>query len=407
MNFSLFVSKKFINSKQSGNFFSLISLITISGIALGVAVLIITLTILDGFEKTVAKKILDFNSHINISGFHRNNLPPLQTMNKFFNKNIKNSAKSISPFIAKTVLIKSGNFTEGIILNGIDPQNDNSRISQYIIEGEYSFLSDNFEKIIVGKKLADKMNIKTGNKITVFSLKNDKLPSYENPPAIEQFTVAGIYESGMADYDDLTAYCHINTANSFFDMNGLISGYNIQLKKINEIDSVANFLSDKLPYPFYVRSFTKMHPQIFTWLDLQKKPIPIILGLITLVAVFNIIGTLLMMVLEKTRQIGILKTLGAKKINISSIFIYQGMFLAVIGVFSGNVLAFVLSYLQKSFNIISLPESVYFISSVPININIYHYLLIDSITIFLAFLATFIPSRYAAKTNPISSIKFN
>lgn len=407
MNLLFLINKNFIQSKSGGNFFSLISIITFSGIALGVAILIVTLTILDGFNNIVKEKILDFNSHIIITGFHRQNLSPPNVMNPFFEKHLSKNLVSVSPNISKAVIVKVGNKSEGIILNGIDLNNDNTNIKFHILEGNYSFKLDQSEGLIIGKKLATKLNAKVGDKMTIFALANDKLPSYENPAAIYQFLISGIYESGMAEYDDLIAYCDINFANSFFDMKNQVSGYNIKLNDLSKIDSLSNVLTDHLRHPFYVRSFSQLHPQIFTWLELQKKPIPIILGLITLIAVFNIVGTLLMIVIEKTKQIGVLKTLGLNQSKISKIFIIQGLVLASIGILIGNFLALTFSLLQKHFNIISLPDTVYFLSSVPITIDLYHYILVDSITLILAFFAAYIPSRIAGKTNPISSIKFN
>ncbi|MFC2084337.1 ABC transporter permease, partial [Bacteroidota bacterium] len=150
-----------------------------------------------------------------------------------------------------------------------------------------------------------------GDKIILFSLKNNKLPTIQNPPALKQFIVNGIYESGMAEYDDINVYIPIETAEILFDVKDKISGYNILLSNTSKADSLANILQESLSYPYYVRTIFKQHQNIFTWINLQKKPIPIILSMIILVAVFNIIGTILMIILEKVEAIGILKSLGS------------------------------------------------------------------------------------------------
>src|SRR5690606_38892836 len=179
-------------------------------------------------------------------------------------------------------------------------------------------------------------------------------------PSIIKFKITGIFESGMAEYDDLAAFVNIKSAEKLFGADNSVSGYDIKLKNVSQIDSITSYLNSQLRYPFYAESIYQTHRNIFTWIDLQKKPIPIILVLIIIVAVFNIVGTLLMIVLEKTNAIGILKSLGAKRNQIVKVFIYQGIFISLIGILIGNVLAFVLTFLQLEFNLIALPSSVYF-----------------------------------------------
>ncbi|MBI9073559.1 MAG: ABC transporter permease [Melioribacteraceae bacterium] len=408
MSFPLFLAKRYVKSKKDSNFISLISVISIVGIALGVAVLILALTILNGFEKTVEEKITNFNSHIHISAFGRQNLPDYKFAIPMLKKEIDKDLKSISPFVSKSAIIKSKHSADGVEIRGILPEMDNSNIGKYIIEGNYN-LSDSIQnnKIVIGKKLANKLDLKIGNKVTLFTIRNNEVPSFVNPPGVEQFIVTGIYESGFAAYDDLTAYINLNKAQNIFNINNNVSGYNIQLNSIAKLDSLSDYLNKSLPYPYYSRTLFELHQHIFTWLDLQKKPIPIVLGLITLVAVFNIVGTLLMIVIEKTGTIGILKSLGTSRKQIIGIFTYQGIYLALIGIVSGNLFALVLSILQKNYNLISLPSSVYFISSVPISIDIENYLIVSITAFILSVLASIIPSYIASKFNPITSIKFN
>ena len=210
----------------------------------------------------------------------------------------------------------------------------------------------------------------------------------------------------MAQYDDVYAYVDLNIARQLFGIGDKISGYNIKLNNISKIDSLSNLLQDNLRYPYYVRTIYKIHQNVFTWLELQKEPIPIVLGLIIIVAVFNIIGMLLMIVLEKTSDIGILKSLGATRKLISKIFVLQGVYLAAVGILVGNALALVISMLQKYFNVISLPGEIYFISSVPITFEWQNYLIVSAIAFCLSILASFIPSLIASKVRPLSAIRF-
>ena len=408
MSLPLFIARKYIRSKKESGFISFISAITIIGIALGDAVLIIAITVLNGFEDAVTDKIINLNSHIKITGFSDKNLPSYkEEMPKIISR-LDTNLKSISPFIAKYAVIGSKRIDEGITILGIHKDYDNSNIKKYIVEGAYEFgTTAGRPNLIIGKKLADRLFLKLGDKVTLFGLRNDRPPSIDSPPVIQQFTITGIFESGMAQYDDEIVYSELQTVSEMFEIENKISGYNIQIKSIAKVDSLADDLRIFLGYPYYARSIFKVHQSIFSWLELQRKPIPLILGLIIIVAVFNIVGTILMLVLERTRDIGILKSLGARRNSIIKLFIYQGLYLSFIGIVFGNITAFVLSKLQKDFEIISIPDSVYFISKVPISIEWEIYLVISIITFTLCLLASIIPSVIASKITPISAIRFD
>lgn len=407
MQLPFYIAKKYSISKQGSKFLSLISVITITGIAVGTAVLIIALTILDGFEQVVADKIIDFNSHIKITAFGNRNLPDSKAIEKNIVETTGDDFKSIAPFVSKLGILRSKKLSEGVTIFGIDTTRDNSDIDKFIVDGDYKFKVNSSNGIIIGKQLAEKLNIKLGDKVTLFSLRKDEVPSMMNPPAIEQFVTTGIYESGMAEYDDINVYTSFESARNMFETGNSISGYNIQLNSIERIDTLAKRLQSELGYPYYVRTIFQVHQNVFTWLELQKAPIPIVLGLIIIVAVFNIVGTLLMIVLERTSSIGILKSIGFKRKQIMMIFFYQGIFLTLMGIALGNIIALVLSLLQINYNIITLPSSIYFLSSVPISISLFNYLLVSSTALVLGLTAALIPSYIASKMSPINSIRFN
>lgn len=408
MSISRFIANKYVRSKRDSKFISLISVISIIGIALGVTVVIIALTVLNGFEHAVSEKIVKLNSHIYISAFGKRDLPEYKNVMGEIKEELGNNLESVSPFASKYGVLKSKRLSEGIEIIGLDPKQNNNQIESYIQSGKFDLgYSSEFPNLLVGKKLADKLFINVGDKVTIFGLRKNQPPSVQNPPLIQQFIVSGIYESGMAQYDDVNIYTSLQVVQEMFEMENEVSGYNIRLNNISKVDSLADHLSEFLGYPYYVRTIFKVHQNIFTWLELQKAPIPLVLGLIIIVAVFNIVGTLLMIVLEKTNAIGILKSLGAKRKQIIKVFLYQGVYLSLIGIISGNLLALTLSIIQRDFDIISLPSSVYFISKVPIFIEWQTYLLISVITFLLCMLASFIPSMIAAKINPISALRFD
>ena len=405
MSFPFFISKKFTLSKKDSRFITLISSISVIGISLGVATLIIALSILEGFEETIRKKIIDFDSHIQISSY-QNILPNYRRVLPNIVEMLNPFVEDVNPYASNLAIIGSKFAQEGINVKGILPENRSLKLKENIISGEYSLFSEDKPVIIIGKKLADKIFVNVGDEVTIFALNNNRIPSPDNLPNIQKFIVTGIFESGMAEYDDLNAYTNLKTAQQLFNFGDNITGYDIKLNDITKIDSLTTVLSKNLRYPHSVRSIFQKHRNIFTWIELQKKPIPIVLGLIILVAVFNIIGSLLMIVLEKTNAIGVLKSLGALNFHISKIFVYQGFFLALIGIFFGNLLAYVLMSLQLKYNIISLPSSVYFTSTVPIILTAKIFVGVSAITLLLCLTASFIPSYIASRVKPISSLRF-
>lgn len=406
MSLPFFFTKKYLQSKKDSRFLSVISYITIIGISLGVAVVIIALTILDGFDKVVTEKIIRFNSHIKIVSFGNRNLPPFSATAPQILERFNQDIVKIEPYTSKLAIIKSKKITEGITLLGV--QSDNSELNNFLQSGNFDLSQsvNGLQKIILGKTLAEKLFVKSGDVVTIFCLRKDQIPTADNPPGIEQFTVSGIYESGMSEYDDLNAFVNIKVAQNIFGMNDNISGYNIKLKKLSKVNLVADRLQDFLGYPYYVRTVFQLHQNIFTWIELQKKPIPIILGLIIFVAVFNIVGTLLMIVLERTNAIGILRSLGASRKLIIKTFLYHSAFLTAIGAVVGIVLAFALSYLQQNFDIISLPGKIYFVTKVPISIELNNYLLVTAVTVVISITASLLPAFIASRIKPISAIRF-
>lgn len=408
MSLSFLLTKKYLKSQKNSRFISAISMISTFGISLGIIVVIIALTVLDGFEKVISEKIIQMNSHIKITSFGNRNLQPPGEVIPFIEEHFGNEIANIEPVVSKLAIIKSKKRTEGITVNGIPSNSSEIGLSSYISEGVFSLTqNDSMPRIILGKKLAEKLFVKLNDIVTLFSLQKDEVPSIDNPPSIEQFRITAIYESGMSEYDDMNAFMNISEAQNIFGMGNLVSGYNIKVKNIHEINSLAENLQDKLRYPFYVRTVFQIHQNIFTWIDLQKEPIPIILGLIIFVAVFNIIGTLLIIVLERTNSVGILRSLGANRKLVIKVFLMHSLFISTLGILIGNLLAYILSMLQIKFDIISLPGKVYFVSKVPMYIDLNNYILVTAITFAVSLAASLIPALIASRIKPISAIRFN
>ncbi|HEX2867943.1 MAG TPA: ABC transporter permease [Ignavibacteriales bacterium] len=408
MSVSFFIANRFTGSKKNSRLISLISVISIAGIAIGVATLIVALTVINGFEKAISDKIVQMNSHVQISSFSNRNLPDYNIILPVLERRLRPYSSGISPFALRLAIIKYKQNTEGITLKGILPGYTNTEVRKYIVEGKFDIGVDSgLPPIVIGRKLADKLFAHVGDRVTIFTLKQLTAPSPENPPSIKQFRVSGIFESSLAEYDDQFCYINMHIAQQLFGMKDDVNGYDIKLNDISKADSIANNLNHYLGYPYYARSIFKIYRSIFTWIDLQKKLVPIALVLIVIVAAFNIVGTLLMIVLERSNAIGTLKSLGAKGRQIVSIFIIQGIYISLIGIFLGNILAYVLSILQDRFDLVTLPESVYFMSKAPILIDWHNYLFVSLATLVLCFFSTLIPSYIASKINPISALRFD
>ncbi len=404
MSFEFFITKRYIKSTRITGFISFITLIAIVGIMLGTSALIIALSISNGFEKELKEKVIGFTSHIQVLKFDVR-YTEKNDWESFEKIKMVSNVKAVSPFAGREAMIRSSYGIEGVYLKGILTEYDFSIIKRSIVEGKYDFdESDGLPKIIIGKKLANKLGVELGDKVVILAIDPDNL--FFSAPKIEQFKISGIYETGMAEYDDIFVYVLLQHAQYLLDLGNKVSGFDVMVENVDFIDETALLIQDKLGYPYYTRTMYQMYRNLFAWLELQKKPVPIVLGLIIIVAVFNIIGTLLMMVLEKTKEIGILKSMGANSKSIMKIFIFQGIFIGIVGTALGNLLAYILCRIQLDYKPLSLPEDIYFMNSVPILLEANNFIVVSIATLILTFIATLIPSAIASRVQPIEAIRF-
>jgi lipoprotein-releasing system permease protein len=405
LNYKFYIAKRFLFSKKDSRFVSFITYISIFGISLGVAVLIIAISILSGFEKEILNKVAGLVSHIQIHSFKNEGIPDYQIVIDTIKKSIPEQ-RGISAYTQREAVIRYKDNVEGIVLKGIIPESDLSAARFRLIKGEFNVnpVDTVFSRLIIGDKLAQKLNVEPGNKVVIFGLQG--IPSPFNTPKIKQFIISGVYETGLRDYDDILIYTDLKTAQKLFNFENYVTGIEMNVDNVEKVEETVSKLKILLGYPFYPRSLFKLYKGLFTWVELQKAPTPVILGLIILVATFNIIGTLLMMTLEKTHSIGILKSLGASKSDIMEIFIIDGLIIGIIGIAIGTFLGLGLSLLELKYRFFSLPE-IYYMKNVPIQIVPEYIILICFITFILVFLATLIPSYLASKFEPVKSLRFN
>lgn len=407
MGYNFFLAKRFLSSRKESNFISFITFISISGTAIGVAALIIAVSVLNGFEKEITEKAVSLSSHIQITSFRSEGIKDYpKIITKISDPELNFGIVSAHPYVQREAVIKYKDKTEGIIIKGVRPADSILSSQRKIISGSSALgpLDSTYSQIIIGNKLANKLGITLDSKI--FIIATVGIPSAANTPSIKGFKVTGIYESGFKEYDDVLLYTDIKDAGKLFSMGSNVTGIELFLNDINRIKDVNNQLRLKVDYPDNnANSIYKTYKGLFTWVELQKKPIPIVLGLIIAVAAINIIGFLLMLVLEKTETIGILKSLGATNGDITKIFFFQGMFISIIGIIIGNIIGYGLCLIQLKYDIIRIPD-LYYMTHVPLDINWSIGITITVIAILLSILVTVVPSYLASRLNPVTSLRF-
>lgn len=403
MSYSRFIAERYLQASHRKGFLSFISSIAIIGVALGVAALIIALSVLGGFERELTEKVIGFTSHVQVTSFRNAPLPNYGT-NTTRIEECSPLVKAVQPFVAREALIRFKENVDGVFLKGIDPTRDISGVAKYIVAGTYDITrtAGGLANLVVGKKLADKLEISLNDKVTIFGTGN----AAEKQMRVMQFKVVGIYESGMAEYDDVFAFTSLKDAQILFQFGETVSGYDVNVTNVDSVDAVAEQIRETLGFPHYPRTVFQNYRSLFSWIELQKKPIPIILGLIIIVATVNIVGTLLMVVLGKTKEIGILKSLGAKRGDITSIFVRQGLWIGIVGTALGNLFAFSLCFAEQKLRFLSLPSDIYFMSSVPILLKPDFFIVVSLISIALCYCCSLLPAWLASRIDPIRAIRF-
>lgn len=405
MSYSDLIARRYLRSQRNAGFFSFIAAISILGVMLGTATLIIALSVLGGFEQEITEKVVGFTSHVQITGFQ--NLPL-----RHYEENAARLAAlspvvtSVSPYVSREALVRSREGVDGILLKGVDPAIENTVSRKYMVEGTYAIEREQggAAKLVIGRKLASRLALGVGDRAVIFGV--GRMLEGGQARAM-QFRVTGIYESGMAEYDDIYAFTDLHDAQTLFQVPDAVNGYDVHLSRVDSAAAIAERAADLLGYPHYARTVFDSYRNLFSWIELQKKPIPIILGLIIVVATVNIIGTLLMMVLDKTREIGVLASMGATRWGITRIFLRQGLTIALIGTALGNALAFGLCFAQQEFRFFSLPSDIYFMTSVPILLRAEYFIVVSAITIGLCLLSSLVPARLASRLHPVTAIRFS
>jgi len=406
MTFEWFVSRRYLRAKRKQKFISLISIISILGVAVGVMALIIVLSVYTGFTEGLRDQIIGINSHILVQRYGNN-----ITNQKKLAEQIE-SVKDVvatTPYIFSQALISSGRNSSGIVLRGIDPQtaSDVINIGKKMQSGELADLNrdDSIPGIILGLEMAKQLSVATGNKIRLIS-PNGPLSPVGVLPKILTCQVVGVFETGMYEYDSTLGFINLDTARSLSGDQEGIHGLEIRVANIDHADRVAKDIRETLGVGFSTRDWMQLNQNLFAALKLEKAGIFIALNLIILVAALNIISALVMVVMEKTRDIAILKSMGATTGSIMRIFFYQGAVIGLTGTFLGVTGGLGLCWILKRYKFIELPSNVYPMSTMPIKVVPADITLIAFSAILITLAATLYPSWKASKVRPAEALTY-
>ena len=401
MKLSLHLALRHLNSSVKSNFSSFAGKLSIIGLSFGIASLILTISVYQGFENTISDKIASFDGHFRFQDILGRSTDENSDLNAVLEDILKEKNNSIiRSFVQGPVLIRKGINAEGVIIEGINGDKLVKPLNNLIISGTGN-LSDN--TIIIGKSLADKYGLIIGDPLVVFDLTS--ISDISGIKRLKQFTIGGIFHSGLSEYDNNMVYTSIFSAQYLLGMEENISGKVVYLSQ-NDISSFPLLINEKLRYPYYATSWKEKHHTLFKWLEVQKLPIIIIFGMISLVAVVNIISALTMIVLDKTKAIGVLQAIGFRKKQINLIFLTKGIIIGIIGSMTGLSIALILGYIQMKYHILSISEDIYFMDYLPLAFNVKNTIFIVVAGIISSIIASYWPAKIAANIKPANAVRY-
>jgi lipoprotein-releasing system permease protein len=414
MNLPYFIARRLIKGRREGTSFSRpVNVIAIIGIAMGLAVMILAVAILTGFKQQIRDKIVGFGSNIQIQHFDSNlslETIPVSDTETFIPK-IREmpGIRHIQVFATKAGIIKTEDAIQGVVLKGVDSDFDWEFFRSSIVDGSVFTVTDSVRtnEVIISKKISDMLNLNRGDSFAMYFV--------QDPPRSRKFTISGIYETSLEEFDKMYVFCdigHIRRLNGWNDDQ--VSGFEIFIDNFDKLDAITESVRDLIGYRllenetrFKVTNIRVRYPQIFDWLNFQDMNVIIIITLMLLVAGFNMISGLLILILEKTNMIGIFKALGSDNSIIRKVFLYQAAFLIAKGLFWGNVIGIGLALIQFKTGLISLDPSSYYIKTVPVNLELSHILLLNAGTMAAIILMLLVPSQLISRITPVKAIKYD
>lgn len=414
MRLEMGIALRYLKFRKGEPFLSLIGFISIAGVAVGVMALIITLSVMNGFQYDLRNKILGVNAHIVVMDQYGRGIERSAQIMQLIEKN--KAVKAVSPFVYGQAIIKSDNAVNGVVVKGINPALalKVTNLSEYMKAGGLKGLTSSSSKdrkqgslpgIVIGKELARNLGVTMDETVTLVSSQGIST-SFGIVPLMTTFKVKGIFDSGMYEYDGNLVFIPLETAQTMFALKNKISGIEVKTGHFFQAQKIARELQLQLGAPYWVRSWEAMNRNLFSALKLEKIAMFIILTLIILVACFNIVGTLMIITVQKTRCIGILGALGAARRKIMRIFVWEGLLIGFFGLIMGIVGGLVGCVLLGKYQFIKLPGDIYYLDHLPVRMQGSDFLIVTVCALLISFLATLYPSYKASRLNPVEAIRY-
>ncbi len=403
----------FVQFREKSEFSRIISYISIGGVLVGVAALILVLSVMNGFEREVRSRIIGFDAHLRVRTFHDRGLEnPREVMEKI--RTIRGIV-GMAPYVLGKAMVRSKYASEGVVVKGMNPDEVGkvSNIEQTVQYGSLNLgempplkgEGRSYPGIVLGRYLADRLQVGLGDLVSVFSPAGwTGLPGWM--PPVRVFRVAGYFETGLYDFDDTFAYVSLSAAQQLFQMGHRVSGIEVKLEDLDSAGRVQHEIEKLLGYPYTAITWFDMNKNLFAWMKIEKWAAFVVLNLIILVAAFNIVSTLIMVVLEKTKEIGILKSMGATSGGVMRIFVLVGVLVGALGIVLGCVVGFLLGWSQVKYQYFSLPPDIYIINSLPVVMRPIDFILVAVFALLLCFLAAVYPAYKAAHLDPVEAIRY-
>lgn len=409
MKLESYIAKRYLKSRQSTKALSFISTISIIGILLGVATLIVVINVMVGFSDNLKQKILGANAHIIINKYDAGPITDWQTVEENI-RSVK-AVEGVSPFLLNQVLLTSKKNASGVLLRGVFPEKEMqvAAIKQYMKEGDLTAISKIDEEtgkpqLVVGIDLANQLGLTLYDELVMVSPFGKKGP-FGYTPTMKKFIIGGIFDTGMYEYNTSLAYVDITVAQEFFKTGDVLSGLSLKIDDFDNAIAIAEQVQDAIGFPYWARDWMTMNKNLFSALKLEKYAMSIILTLIIIVASFNIVSLITMSVKDKRKDIAILRAMGASKRSIRRIFINQGMQVGIIGTVIGNIAALVISVVLERYKLISLPEDVYYLDRIPVKIVPEVFVMVTVAALVITYISSIFPAAQAAKTDPIDALR--
>ncbi len=406
--YEIFISLRYLRTKKRYGTVSLNTFISIAGVVIGVATSIITLSVMTGFQGYFRDKILSAIPHVVVMEYSGVGIKDTDGLQEKIRR--VPHVVATTPFTISQAMLTSRDRVQGVVVRGIDPRTEGAvtSLGKNMVEGSLSELEAEDRRlpgIVIGEDLARKFAVVIGDTITMVNPIGEET-AMGMVPKMRKFEVTGIFDAGMYDYNTSFAYISLPEAQKFFGMSGQVSGIEVRIDEIYQADRISNAIRSAVGYPYYTRNWMEMNKNFFSALKLEKMGMSLILVVIIIVASFNIIGTLTMIVMEKSREIAILKSMGATSKSIMRIFMFAGLVIGFVGTAVGALIGYGAVMIITKTGIVSLPRDVYQVSHLPLSITGVDVLSICLTALGISFLATLYPSWQGAKQDPVEVLRY-